>query len=64
MYMANHNIRCECGEKVSRLCIRKRIDGDDRPTSRLPFKGIGYYCQECQKIHSLDRIHESLSTLN
>jgi len=23
--MANHNIRCGCGEKVSRLCIRKRI---------------------------------------
>ena len=57
MYMANHNIRCECGEKVSRLCIRKRIDGDDRPTSRLPFKGIGYYCQECKNIHSLDRLH-------
>ncbi len=52
--MPRHNIRCECGSRVTRMSIRHRKDGDDRPTSRIPFSGIGYYCVSCAKVHSLD----------
>jgi len=53
--MPNHNICCEgCGNRVSRMSIRYRKHGDLRPTSRLPQRGVGYFCAKCNKVHSVD----------
>ena len=53
--MPNHNIRCEeCNAKVNRMTIRWRANGDLRPTSRLPQRGVGYFCAKCNKVHSID----------
>ncbi len=46
------------------MSIRHRKDGDERPVSRIPFSGIGYYCVKCAKVHSLDRTHEASRSLD
>ena len=46
---------------MHRACSRVRVEGDTRPTAKIPFKPVGWYCQRCGALQSGDWLIQSSS---
>ena len=44
--------RC-CERPMLRASSRLKLPGDSRPTSRVPYHPVGWYCTECGDLKSL-----------
>ena len=46
---------------MHRAWSRVREEGDTRPTAKIPFKPVGWYCQKCGALQSGDWLIQSSS---
>ena len=44
--------RC-CDKPMLRASSRLKVPGETRPTSRVPYRAVGWYCDYCGEIKSL-----------
>ena len=44
--------RC-CNKAMLTTSARLKREGDLRPTSKIPYRAVGWYCKECNNIKSL-----------
>ncbi len=44
--------RC-CDRSMLRASARLRLEGDSRPTSKVPYHPVGWYCPKCGDVKSL-----------
>ena len=62
--MGNKKIhpKCQsCNINMHTACSRVRVEGDTRPTAKIPFKPVGWYCQKCGALQSGDWLIQSSS---
>ena len=57
--MKRRHPRCECGELMTRAAARIRREGDERTKDRLPYRGIGWYCDNCVAVQLGDWLVQS-----